>query len=453
MFTIETAGTRAPRKIRPLREIVRELSELAAHLEAATYRLLLLIGELDRRGVVGASGARSMAHWLNWRIGLSMRTAREHVRVARMLGATPLVSRAFERGEISYSKVRAISRVVTPENESYLLNIARSGTAHHLDRLVGLYRSRGGVARETEEAFERYRSRTVECRREDDGSVVIEARLPADLAAVVLRALAVAEAAAQAERRGPAEPLGTRRADALVNVAESFLAHGSAERLGGERHDVYVHVDLAALTGGEGGRCDVEGEHGIAAETARRLACDGARVAVVENRRGEVLDVGRRTRSIPTAIERALRLRDDGCRFPGCTCRHWVDAHHVHHWADGGETKLSNLILLCRQHHTLIHEGGFAVEATDHGFVFADSRGRILPRAYSPPPVGSEPAKVLRSEHAAVGLTMNDVTLVPSWGGERMDYGAALEALLWRRAHGPPERYERFKPSAPGAAA
>lgn len=91
---------------------------------------------------------------------------------------------------------------------------------------------------ETEEAFERHRSRTVECRREDDGSVVIEARLPAELAAVVLRALAVAEAAARAEGRGSAEPLGTRRADALVNVAESFLANGAGERLGGERHEV-----------------------------------------------------------------------------------------------------------------------------------------------------------------------------------------------------------------------
>jgi len=445
MFTSVRPNGHEPSVLRPIREVVRELSELAAHVEAATYRLLLLIGELDRRGVVGASGAHSMAHWLNWRIGLSLRTAREHVRVAGMLPVMPLVAAAFERGEISYSKVRAICRVVTAENEPYLLNIARSGTAHHLDRLVGLYRAQGGVARETEAALARYRSRTVDCRREDDGSVVIEARLPAELAAVVLRALAVAESATRAEGCGSAEPPGTRRADALVNVAESFLATGAAERLGGERHEVYVHVDLASLTGAQGGRCDVDGESAIGSETARRLACDGARVAVVHDDRGEVLDIGRRTRAIPTAIERALRIRDDGCRFPGCTNRHWVDAHHVRHWVDGGETKLSNLILLCRHHHTLVHEGGFRVERTDAGFVFADPRGRILPRCYSPPAVASDPVNRLREEHTERGLTMGEDTLVPCWGGERMNHGAALEALLWRSAHRPPRRSERHE--------
>ena len=108
-------------------------------------------------------------------------------------------------------------------------------------------------------------------------------------------------------------------------------------------------------------------ENQITELAARRLSCDASVVAVVENDNGEPLSVGRKTRIIPPALRRALNTRDEGCRFPGCTYHRYVDAHHVRHWADGGETKLSNLITLCRAHHRMVHKGEIKIEKSADG--------------------------------------------------------------------------------------
>jgi hypothetical protein len=126
------------------------------------------------------------------------------------------------------------------------------------------------------------------------------------------------------------------------------------------------------------GRCELKDGHVLAIETARRLACDASLVGLVEDENGEPLNVGRKTRSISPALNRALRSRDGGCRFPGCDRRLFVEGHHVVHWANGGETKLSNLILLCGFHHGLVHEGGFGLEVTDGVFVFTRPDGSII---------------------------------------------------------------------------
>ncbi len=195
-------------------------------------------------------------------------------------------------------------------------------------------------------------------------------RLPADVGALVLKALeaAVPETPPDDSRCGPT--LGShKRADALAVIFESFLAHGAEAMSGGERHQVVVHVSAETLKAGGGDRCEIEDGPAIAAETARRLACDASVVAIVENEKGEPLSVGRKTRSIPPAIQRALNSRDQGCRFPGCTHKKYTDAHHIKHWAKGGETKMSNLVTLCRFHHRKVHEGQVIVQVLDDGAI------------------------------------------------------------------------------------
>ena len=147
-------------------------------------------------------------------------------------------------------------------------------------------------------------------------------------------------------------PYESRRADALAAVAESFLAESHAPSSTADRYQVVVHVDAETLQERTAGRCEIEQGPSLPVETVRRLACDASLLRVLENPQGEPLDVGRKTRSIPPTIRRALNSRDGGCRFPGCTHQRYVDAHHIEHWAEGGETKLANLVTLCRLHHS-----------------------------------------------------------------------------------------------------
>ncbi|CAN5434303.1 hypothetical protein BH20ACT15_BH20ACT15_00970 [soil metagenome] len=146
-------------------------------------------------------------------------------------------------------------------------------------------------------------------------------------------------------------------------MSESLLARGVETRSAADRAQVVVHVDAGALAGPteSPARCELEDGAPVAPETARRLSCDAGRVEILEGADGP-LDVGRRTRTVPAAMRRALSSRDGGCRFPGCENRRWTDAHHIVHWAQGGETSAENLVQLCRRHHRLVHEGGFGVD-------------------------------------------------------------------------------------------
>ncbi len=162
----------------------------------------------------------------------------------------------------------------------------------------------------------------------------------------------------------------------------------------------------------------------------RRIACDAGKV-VMRHRSGQILSVGRKTRTIPPPIRRALEFRDRGCRFPGCTSQH-CDAHHIEHWADGGETKLSNLVLLCRRHHRLLHEGGFSLRMDDQGAVgFYNSRGRLLERSPAPPVVGDDAARELIEHLEDAGILITGDESMPAWNGEPMDLHYVMKCL-WR---------------------
>ncbi len=179
-------------------------------------------------------------------------------------------------------------------------------------------------------------------------------------------------------------------------------------------------------------------EHGgkVAVETARRLGCDGSLLGVVKGAQGEPLAVGRRTRAVPPAIRRALRVRDGGCRFPGCDRSRHLHAHHIRHWADGGETALGNLVTLCSFHHRQVHEGGYGVRVRQGAIEFTRPDGRVIPPAgrthrgcFRGNTCAASGARRLAAFNTASGLAIDAHTARCGWGGERMDYNIAIDAL------------------------
>ena len=374
-----------------------EIAALSAHLDAATARLLDLIREFDAREGWG-HGFRSCADWLSWRVGLDKGAARERVRVARALGTLPRLARAFAGGEISYSKVRALTRVATPETEEQLLGIARAGTAVHVERIVRGWRHMDRKA-EAQETARQHRGRALHISHDDDGMVVIRGRLTPEVGALLLRALEAARETLYQQSRGEAPAtdaapdvptMEQQRADALALVAETALQHGIDPGAPGERYQVVVHIDAAVLADADQvGQSVLEDGVRVPAGTSQRLACDASRVVMRHERDGRVVEVGARTRTIPPPLRRALQHRDHGCRFPGCGLR-FGEGHHVRHWAAGGPTTLSNLTLLCRRHHRAVHEEGYQVaRQLDGALEFRRPDGRLLPtsrlRRWCPP--------------------------------------------------------------------
>jgi Domain of unknown function (DUF222)/HNH endonuclease len=452
----------------PLELLEREITELAAHINAATCSWLLLVGEFDRREGWSEWDCRSCSHWLSYRCGLSPAAGREQVRVARTLAGLPAIRAAFGAGELCYSQVRALTRVATADTEQDLVMIARHATAAQLDVIVAAYR---GVLRyELGPGADR---RYLRCGYDDDGSLLIQGRLPAEEGALVLAAL---EAGRDALREGrtsrpgeaqdapgsgemseaaagsaPAEsthngdngaldpdghhgepPPGQRpavsNADALVLMSQTLLSSGPAERSGGDGYQVVVHVDAATLADdGGGGPCQLDQGPALHPETARRLACDASLVRILE-RDGRPLSVGRKTRTVPPALRRALKSRDPICRFPGCDRRRFLHAHHVDHWANGGHTDLSNLVNLCSHHHRLLHEGGYRIERGAHGALrFRRPDGRAMP-THPPRPTG-EPHQI-PNRNRQHGLDITHQTCMPQiYAGDKLDLHLVVAGL------------------------
>ena len=420
-------GTTALKPSLSLDELEAQITELAGQLNAATYRWLTLIAEFDRREGWADGKLPSCAHWLNFKCGLNLGAAREKVRVAHALAGLPKIAASMARGELSYSKVRAVSRVACPATEETLLMIALHGTAHHVERLVRGYR-RAQEAEELSREAHQHANRALNYWFAEDGSLEIRGRMPAAAGALFIKALGAAlETIPENEIRAEVvaeQPIRyeSRRADALALLAEQFLAESGTSSNSADRFQVVVHVDAETLRERSAGRCEIEGAAAIPAETARRLACDASLLSVLENEHGEPLDVGRKTRSIPPAIRRALNTRDAGCRFPGCTHRRYVDAHHIEHWADGGDTKLDNLVTLCRLHHRLVHEGEIRIEALAGGgwrFLHPDGRHFELIRCTESDDYDGDE---LAETHAELGIHIDSDTAATRWRGERMDY-------------------------------
>ena len=414
---------------RALDRLGDEIAELSAHLDAATARLLDLIREFDVREGWN-TGFRSCAAWLSWRVGLDPGAARERVRVARALETLPRLAQALARGELSYAKVRALTRVATPETEERLLAVGRAGTADHVERIVRGWRRVDRIAEARAEA-RRHQSRALHVYQDEDGMVILRGRLAPEVGAVLVQALAAArEALNQGDVPAEAPTMAQQQADALALVAETALQHGIDPGAPGERYQVVVHVDAPALADpDQPGQSVLEDGAHVSAETSRRLACDASRVVMRHGRDGRVVEVAARTRTIPPALRRALHHRDHGCRFPGCG-RRFGQGHHLRHWAQGGPTTLSNLALLCPRHHRAVHEEGYQLDRQPDGELrFRRPDGRPLPEVPPPLEVLGDPVKILRAQHDAEGLVLHARTAAPVWVGERLDAGWAIGVL------------------------
>ncbi len=403
-----------------LERLGESIAAISAQVESLTRRMLGNLRAFDAREGWALSGALSCAQWLSWRTGLAAHAARERVRVARRLGELPVVEAALERGELTYSKVLAMTRVATAENEGNLVALGTQMTAAQIEKTCRLLEQVAPRSPEAAELIEQKRGVLV--RRRADGLVVLEVCLATDEAETVLAAIDAARDVPAGTPGGEdhtGHSAGTSgRVDGLVAMAERALRAGGAS--GGPPVEVVVTVDAATAT------CQTSGGEGLDREVVRRLCCDAGVVPVVMDGQGTPMDVGRKRRTIPARLRKALVARDRGCQFPGCTNHRWVDGHHIEHWLSGGETSLGNLVLLCRRHHRCLHELGFGLlRAEDGTLVFTDPQGRRI--------------------HASMRISSergDPVELPPSpWPitEEEIDYDACIDVLL----QAPPERAAR----------
>jgi len=442
-----------------------EIATFAVRIDVAEHALLTRLRTFDAHEAWGRSGALSCASWLSWRTGVGIKAAREKVRVARALGELSKIDAAFGRGELSYSKVRAITRVATPKTEQDFLDIAQHTTASQLDRLTGGYRrckllETGGSGEPNLGDLLGDDSRYVRQRKTVSGMVQIEMQLSPEEAAVVLAAIssagtaeqASAGATEQASAGAPDQPCAAQssrisdpqlreeqRADAIVDVARAYLKH-RPRTLGSSHQIVLITTKDLLEQGPDGVGGFMRDGTPVPLHVARMLACDGSRVDVTLGEQGELLDIGRSTRAIPSAIGRALWIRDGGCRVPGCDHKQHLHGHHIHPWAQGGPTSLANLVLVCSAHHRMIHEERLSTRISEGKIVFIDQRGRKLP--------GVPPSAATGRDLEELDLYLRDADLHidPSvsaghWDGEPMDLA---DSLTWMFiAHSEPAQSAR----------
>jgi hypothetical protein len=440
---------KANKRISRLKKLEDGITTLAAHMDAAMYRWLEMVREFDAGNGWTGDGLKSCAHWLNWKCGLSLGAARERVRVAHALPLLPKTRASFKQGRLSFSKVRAITRVATPANEEVLLNIAFHGTAWHVEQVVSAWR-RELRLQALEVENRRHETRELRWFWDDDGCLVIKARLTPEQGAIFQQAIASGTrqifeeqkdvpTGISTEDQSPKilpmpHPIASRRADALARLSENFLSGKLASNAG--NFVVNLHTDIETLkAAGCGAESTLEsaGQNtgNVPAETSRRIACDAGLIHWLDNK-GEPLNIGRKSRTVPPAIRRALQQRDKSCQFPGCTCSRFVDAHHIHHWADGGETNMNNLVLLCRAHHRLVHEGGFQLnKRSGGGFQFINPQGEVVPTA--PKTRSSGNVFALENENTNSGIEIDCKTCIPNWLGGGMEMDIVIEGMLRRQ--------------------
>ncbi|MCY3812147.1 MAG: DUF222 domain-containing protein [Gammaproteobacteria bacterium] len=455
------------------------VTDMAAHINVADWRFIKLVAAMDCRRGWDERGYCNLGNWLDHRCGLGPCAARERIRIGRALARLPRVDAAFRDGILSYSKVRAITRVATPETEEMLLSIAHRSSAAQLESLVRTYQR---VERSGGERLASEDRRGLSWHYED-GMLVVTAAVPAERGALLINALQkIVDAraderethyqsllagvggpdavAADCDRSDPeivADPMvpdtpldketngsgqvavaaggqpsnvvladpfpggdpggvsaetaadqpnearelpaslvfelashEQRFADALVDMAEHYLANGPSrrERRTGQRYEVVLTIgrnELATRSTAGGARYRVDPDWGIDEEDARKVACDADVTEFIQDARGNLLNYERRQRIVPGRLLRALKLRDHNrCRFPGCPHQRYVEAHHVKHWIDGGETRLDNLVLLCSAHHRLLHHGAFHISVQDDEVVFISRDGEVIEPALRP---------------------------------------------------------------------
>ena len=540
---MQTSPIANPVTNRKIDDLEEEIISLAKHMNQDEYRFLVMVREFDIRQGWRAYQFNNCAEWLNMKCGISPGTAREKVRVALALLDLPQCSEGFAKGDLSYSKVRAMTRAANVFNEATLVDYALKATAHQVEEHCRRLRN-ADRRQSTPDARRAWQARSLKRTCHPDGMMSIYVELPREQGELVMKALEMAMAAAagdtadeayqmyaaadaagqgdkvndkvgvpvnqtgntagqgdkvndkagdavghtgntadlvnkagqahvaekaavdkvdQSKKAGLADVAGkadvkagdtvghtgntadlankaslahaanvkdglahavdqaatitgekdgvapaagkaaantkdkagkretaaqtqaenqqsnaffARQADALVAVARGYLSgNGGEKRAKSDNYQVVVHVDAAALQD-KGGKSD------LPVESVRRIACDADLVAVTRDAKGNLLNLGRKHRVVSPQLKRALLARDKCCTYPSCSHEQFLEAHHVMHWADGGETSLANTRLICNRHHRLLHEGGFTIHKNFAGeWYFRTAEGKVLPEA------------------------------------------------------------------------
>jgi hypothetical protein len=406
-----------------------QIANLSLRIDVAQHSLCTDLRQFDAHDGWSGMGFISTATWLAWRIGIGPAAAREHIRVARALGELQLVDAAFAAGKLSYSKVRALTRIATPATEQELLTIAMHATASQIEKLAAAYRRTRVDPSQPNLDLRRF------MRRADtaSGMVRLEIQLPPEQANVVWEAMSAAldsgrreakEVSAETPDRTSPPVLQTERADAMVSVAQAYLQH--KPRTLGSGYELVIMTTKEQLEQGPGGVGGfLRDGTPVPLHMARMLACDCTRIDVETSESGEILDVGRARRTIPSAIGRALWLRDGGCRVPGCGRKHHLHGHHIEAWADGGKTSASNLVLLCPSHHALVHEGQLFVHVHEGRIEVRNAHGLKLHPA---PERGDDLEAVDHWLRTAEPGFDRDGT--PTWDGSHLDQDLVLSWMF-----------------------
>lgn len=423
----------------------QDVTELAAHLHAATASVVDRIADFDASGEWKGDGFRDCAHWLTIHSGFGPWTAADMVRVGRALRELPLLRAAFADGRLSFDKVRSLVQVALQEDERVWLDVAVAASSTQLARICQAFR-RAMVVDDPDRHARQQAARTFNAWWLHDGMLRLVATLPPMEGRVVLEAVENAvvnppdppetdDGPASGGRVEPAEyrardTFGARRADALARVCERSLAGGSAE--GRATRQLVVHVDVETLIDpSSDGRCHLEDGPAVAAALAARVGCD-SEVLVALERGSTTLDLQRTRRAISGRLRRALQIRDGYCRYPGCyVSARDCDGHHVRAWIDQGLTELPNLISLCAFHHQRFHEGAFLIAAREHGvfdFLTPDARGIGPPAGRTLPP-GFNGAGWLRQLSVLSGRRIDADTATATDRGEPFDLGLTIELL------------------------
>lgn len=403
-------------------ELLKELHRLTKQENTNLSAQLDLLVRFDEIEGWRESGAKNCVAWITAHLHLDRRTAWERLRVGRELRKLPLISRLFQIGRLSWSKVRVLTRIANAENEQLLAHASTDATVSDVQRICDEYRWAAEDS-DLSDAFKarmHWENRALKWQTLSDGSVLIKLVLPPDRAQNYLHAINHCENILYHERaeeellnsansnlqnndvkeasvEQPVTP-SQRKADAAVLLAERSLAFDGDQLLSADRFQVVLNIDHDSLVSAQSLKESdhqsgetpprkpmIEGIGAVPVATARQIACD-CHITQIISKDGEPLSIGRKQRMWPPSMRRAILNRDRHCQFPGCTSHQHLQIHHIVHWADGGETSTDNGVCLCQFHHQLVHSEGYIIERATintKGFettgLYSASKKKLLP--------------------------------------------------------------------------
>ena len=354
-----------------------DIQELRRHINGCEAECTRRLRRFDKGGGYAATAALTAKAWLRWKCNFSPSAAADRVAVSRELERLPQATEAFADGDFSYAHAAMIARTaeklggkMESNAETILVAAAKELDLARLHVVAIKLRHFMDPDSVREEANESHERRFLSLSQTLDGVFYLNGRLDAEGGATLQTALnALSGPPTPDDKRTPRQ----RRADSLVELAHQKLDSGTLPEVGGQRPHLAVTVSMATLANQPGSpAADLEWAQPIPAETARRLACDAAVTPIFLGSESNQPRADQTTRLISGSQRKALVVRDKGCRFPGCDRpADWTDAHHIKHWADGGETVMDNLVLLCRRHHRMVHEEGWQLVITEVGEIVA----------------------------------------------------------------------------------